>query len=112
MKKSEFYIHRLNPNNGFEKVSGYVGTFTGNNGEKLELGFDRRNTAYRVNRWIATELSTGLKVNSYETRKAAEEAMTPEYVSFLYGLVESQHDNRVRQMNEFLESIGLEKNGK
>ncbi len=111
MKKSEFYIHR-SYGTAFEKVSGYVGTFKGANGEELELGFDKREESFPEHQWVATELSTGLKVNAYGTRIRAEQAMTPEYVSFLYGLVKSQQDNRVRQMNEFLEVIGWEKNCK
>lgn len=96
MKKEEYYIHT---NNGFEKVTGYVGTVKNSEGKEIKVGVHRNN--YRILKWSLSELTTGCLLNHFETRQKAINSLTDEYINTIIKVLEN-NNQRQEELNNFL----------
>lgn len=82
MKKENYYICKMvNNEKKFVEVSGYTDTFDG-----IKIGFHKN----EYQKWVRTELSTGLSIGlTFGTKKAAVESVTPELMTMVTNLLKN-----------------------
>lgn len=70
MKKAEFYINIIGGKDikEYPKVNGWTEEIKDSKGNKITVGYDKRDGDY----WIATEILTGIKCNTLCCRTRAE----------------------------------------
>lgn len=82
MKKENYYIYKIvNNEKKFVEVSGYTESFDG-----IKIGFHKD----EYQKWVRTELSTGLSIGlTFGTKKAAVESVTPELITMVANLLKN-----------------------
>ena len=99
MEKSEFHIRLTNA--GFEKVSGYVATIKGNNGNAILIGFHKISS-----KWVATHIESGLAITTARAKKECFQKVNNQKVfdAMVSAIKRPEFVKHIEEMKQFLAS--------